>query len=142
MQVVAVEEKEKTKGCPVKAPKIIVVKVEKKMEERKTLMKFGDIDDIIRVMESLVNELRDELPVEIRTILSKTESELEVLKLKDRVPAGFGIVRETPPILLTLEELEKKLRVLQGPELTEMKKRLSYLRSEKEFILKEKTNKK
>lgn len=140
MQIVAVKETKKTKGCLVKAPKV-VVKVKKK-EERKKPMKFGDIDDIIRVAEYLVHGLNYELPAEIKIILSKTESELEVLKLKDRVPAGLGIIREIPPILLTLEELEEKLRVLQGPELTEAKRTLFCLQSEKEFILKKGKNKK
>lgn len=135
MQIVAVKETKKTKGCPAKKPPVIIVKVEKEKTERKMPMKFGDLDDIIRVAEYRVHELYHVLPAEMRTILSKVESELEILKLKDRVPAGFGIVKETPPILFTIEELEEKLRVIQGPELTEAKKRFKFLMDEKDFVL-------
>lgn len=133
MQTVAVTETKKAKGCSAKTPK--VVKVKKVETEAKEPIIFGDLDDIIRVARDKVHELCYALPSELRTLMSEIESDIEVLELKVRAPVGFGLVKETPPILSTIEKLEEKLRVVQGPEITEAKKKVKYLMDEKDFVL-------
>ena len=119
----------------------VKVEVEKAEAERTKPMKFGDLDDIIRVAEYEIHELYYALRVEIRAILSDLESKIETLMLKDRATVGFGIVREIPPITSSLEKLEEEVRELQGPKLNEAKNKLIRFKDERLFILKKEETK-
>lgn len=94
------------------------VKIEKdKIGETKP-MKFGDLDDMIRVAEYEKHELY---------------SDIEILKFKETSPPEL-CVAEYPPIPVSLCDLKN--------ELERAKNRLYRLRLEKAFILKKRKQKK
>lgn len=88
------------------------------------MIRFGNIDDIIRATEDEVHKLY--------CILCDIAWDLEILRFKKRAPSVY-CVKEFPPILYTLEELEEKANT-ERQEMVWAKKRLSRLQFEREFI--------
>lgn len=88
------------------------------------MVKFGNIDDIIRATEDEVHKLY--------CILCDIAWDIEILRFKKRAPPAY-CVKEFPPILYTLYELEEMSKAEQN-KMSEAKERLSRLQFEREFI--------
>lgn len=117
MQTVIASDK-KTYAKKTHSVVVAKVKTEKEKIEKTKPMKFGDLDDVIRVAEYEIHKLY---------------ADMEVLRFKATAPLELCI-REHPPITFSLCKLED--------ELTKAKDRLYFLQLEKEFILKKRKQKK
>ncbi len=91
---------------------------------KKKLIEFGNLDDIIRVAEDRVHKLY--------CALCETAADLEILRFKKNTPPEH-CVKEFPPILLTLDEMEKRM-IAERQEMAWAKEWLSRLQFEREFI--------
>lgn len=94
------------------------VKTEKDKLGETEPMKFGDLDDVIRVAEYEIHKLY---------------SDIEVLKFKETAPSEL-CVAEYPPIPFSLCDLKNEMK--------KAKDRLYIMQLEKEFILKKRKQKK